>query len=510
MLLGIRCPETDPNRSATTATGLLTRLTGGASGGKQRRDAAERLAAARPGIEKWQATVARSSLHGAPAAAGMIAWSYAREVRRTALPVPDTTAVTGPMLAGLCHGDIDPTLDPRFVRVTDLATGSAQYVSILTAAAGNGFPAQDLELPGGEWLEILTDIPGVEASVRGVNHGQVGSRALLDRGLKTARSQVTEAEEAGAPVPGDAVEALDTLTDRRAEVQHRHDVEGTHHARWVVTADTPESLAERVAALQQRYDGIVQLQQVPHIQDLLWKELLPGRPGAGAGVRARPTAAHLGGVLVPRRQPLRRPRRPLHGREPRVLRRPRPAAHRVPHRHRPDHAHHPGVHRPLGRRQIHRRLPHPRSACSPRGRGRCWWTTRATSPGSSTPPAASSGVTVQEIDVLHPSCAGTMDPMRFAPTADEARTLTLDVLLGALSADDRRRGETVLEAAIDQVLAGRGSRGPAPPSSPPCTTCRRMTRTQWWRRRSRGRCGCGRKPRNSAPCWATCTPRPGR
>ena len=62
------------------------------------------------------------------------------------------------------------------------------------------------------------------------------------------------------------------------------------------------------------------------------------------------------------------------------------------------------------------------------------------------------GVTVQEIDVLDPACAGTMDPMRFAPTADEARTLTLDVLLGALSADDRRRSETVLEAAIDQVL----------------------------------------------------------
>ena len=107
----------------------------------------------------------------------MIAWSYAREVRRTALPVPEASAVTGPMLAGLCHGDIDPTISPRFVRVTDLATGTAQYVSILTAAAGNGFPAQDLELPGGEWLEILTDIPGVEASVRGVNHGQVGSRA---------------------------------------------------------------------------------------------------------------------------------------------------------------------------------------------------------------------------------------------------------------------------------------------------------------------------------------------
>ena len=160
------------------------------------------------------------------------------------------------MLAGLCHGDIDPTISPLFVRVTDLATGTAQYVTILTAAAGNGFPAQDLALPGGEWLEILTEIPGVEASVRGVNHGQVGSRALLDRGLKTARSQVTEAQDTGAPVPGDAVEAVEVLTDRRTEVQHRQDVEGTHHARWVVTADTPQVLggAGRRAAATLRRD----------------------------------------------------------------------------------------------------------------------------------------------------------------------------------------------------------------------------------------------------------------
>ena len=121
------------------------------------------------------------------------------------------------------------------------------------------------------------------------------------------------------------------------------------------------------------------------------------------------------------------------------------------------------------------------------------------------------GVTVQEIDVLDPACAGTMDPMRFAPTADEARTLTLDVLLGALSADDRRRGETVLEAAIDTVLQPAAEdRGPAPPSSPPCTTCRRMTRTRWSRMGSPGRCGCGRKPRNSAPSSATCMRRRGR
>jgi hypothetical protein len=62
------------------------------------------------------------------------------------------------------------------------------------------------------------------------------------------------------------------------------------------------------------------------------------------------------------------------------------------------------------------------------------------------------GVPVQIIDVLDENAAGAMDPMRISPTADLARSLTLDALLGALSADDRRRGETILEHAVDTVL----------------------------------------------------------
>ncbi|MGS0684588.1 ATP-binding protein [Nakamurella sp. GG22] len=453
VLLGIRCLENDPNISRTTATGFLNRLAGPATPSKQRRDAVERLAAAQPGIEKWHAAVARYTLHGTPAAAGMIAWAYAREVRRTALPVPEATVVPGPMLAGLCHGDIDPTLDPRFVRVTDLTTGSAQYVSILTAAAGNGFPAQDLELPGGEWLEILTDIHGVEANVRGVNHGQVGSRALLDRGLKTARSQVTEAEEAGAPVPGDAVEAVDTLTDRRAEVQHRHDVEGTQHPRWVVTADTPMVLAERVAALQQRYDGIVQLQQVPHIQDLLWKELLPGDQVRVPEFGHDQPLRTLAGSWFHGGSPFGDPAGPYMGAN--LGSSADPVQLHI-----------------ASRTDTDRTMPTTLVFTGRSGGGKSTaacltllgllaegaWALLVDNKGDLAGIVDAArrvlGVTVQEVDVLHPSCAGTMDPMRFAPTADEARTLTLDVLLGALSADDRRRGETVLEAAIDHVLAG--------------------------------------------------------
>ena len=324
-------------------------------------------------------------------------------------------------------------------------------MSILTAAAGNGFPAQDLELPGGEWLEILTDIPGVEASVRGVNHGQVGSRHLLDRGLKTARSQVTEAQESGAPIPADAVDAVDTLTERRTEVQQRQDVEGTHHARWVVTADTPTVLAERVAALQQRYDGIVQLQQVSHIQDLLWKELLPGDqvrvPEFGHDQPLRTLAGswfhggspfgdtegpYMGANLGSSADPIQ-----LHI---------------------------------ASRTDTDRTMPTTLVFTGRSGGGKSTaveltlagllaegaWALLVDNKGDLAGIVEVArrilGVTVQEIDVLDTLCAGTMDPMRFAPGADEARTLTLDAMLGALSADDRRRGETVLEAAIDKVL----------------------------------------------------------
>ena len=454
--------------------------------------------------------MARSTLHGAPAPAGMIAWSYAREVRRTALPVPDTAAVTGPMLAGLCHGDIDPTLDPRFVRVTDLATGTAQYVSILTAAAGNGFPAQDLELPGGEWLEILTDIPGVEASVRGVNHGQVGSRALLDRGLKTARSQVTEAEEAGAPIPGDAVEALDTLTDRRAEVQHRHDVEGTHHARWVVTADTPESCRSGSRRCSNGTTGSsscsrsrtfrtccgrnccpgdrVRVPEFGHDQPL---RTLAGSWFHGGSPFGDPDGPYMGANLGSSADPVQ-----LHI---------------------------------ASRTDTDRTMPTTLVFTGRSGGGKSTaacltllgllaegaWALLVDNKGDLAGIVDTArrilGVTVQEIDVLDPACAGTMDPMRFAPTADEARTLTLDVLLGALSADDRRRERNRPRSRHrPRPATARRSRGPAPPSSPPCRTSRRMTRTRWWRMGSPGRCGCGRKPRNSAPSSATCTRRRGR
>ena len=62
------------------------------------------------------------------------------------------------------------------------------------------------------------------------------------------------------------------------------------------------------------------------------------------------------------------------------------------------------------------------------------------------------GVPTQHLDVVATQAAGMLDPMRFSPTADEARTLTLDALLGTLAAEDRHHDEVLLERAVDAVL----------------------------------------------------------
>ena len=115
------------------------------------------------------------------------------------------------------------------------------------------------------------------------------------------------------------------------------------------------------------------------------------------------------------------------------------------------------------------------------------------------------GVTVQEIDVLDPAVRRDDGPDAVRPRRGRGPHPHPGRLLGALSADDRRRGETVLEAAIDQVLQP----APADLVQPrrhhrPARHPGRTTPTPRSRTRSRRRCGCGRKPRNSARSSGTC------
>jgi hypothetical protein len=457
VLLGVRWP--DPTTSDTTAAG-----TGNAVGVWWRRwnptppsreasiaDARHRLEAAAPGIRRWLTAAARSDLRAASAGAGLIAWAYARELRRTPIPVPDGEVLTTASLVHLGHGHVDPTRSDRYVVVTDLATGTRTFLSILVPAAVTGFPTAGVLAPGSEWLRIAQDLPGVEVSVRGVNHGQVGSRRLLEHAARVARSQVREAQTTGNPASAPATEADEVLQERLAEVAHRDDVEVTVHARWVITADDPDVLADRVGEVRQRYDGIVDLHLVGDVKDLLWRELLPGDevrvPEFGADQPMRtlaggwltggasfgdPTGPYVGVNLGTSADPVQ-----LHL---------------------------------ASRADADRKLPTTVVFTGLSGSGKSTalnlfvlgllaeaaWVLLPDVKGDlgGIVPAARQllGVTVQEIDATDPGCAGMMDPMRFAPTADDARTLTMDALIGALTPDDRAAAETILETAIDTVL----------------------------------------------------------
>ncbi len=448
VLLGVRWPDSSGTSTVERASRVARRNL--RSQAATHKDAHERLAAVQPAIDRWFGQLGRSPLRGLPAAAGLIAWAYSREMRRVAVDVPDAANLAGPALVDLMQGEIDPTVSPNYVVVTDLKTGMKRFVSVL-APATNGFPPAELEIPGGEWLEILTELPGVEASVRGVNHGQAGSIELIDQGRKITRSQAREASSHGAQVPLEIVEADDTLNARRQEVQRRLDVMTTNHARWIVDAADPDELEDKIVQVQDRYTGIVRLEVVPYVQGLLWQELLPGDR-----VRVPEFAQHqpmrtLAGSWFHGGSAVGDTTGPYVGAN--LGSTPGPVQVHI-----------------VSRAESDRSRPTTVSFTGKSGAGKSTavmmallgslaegaWDLLVDPKGDLAGIIDVAerllGVPVQVIDVLDEAASGTMDPMRFSPSPDLARSLTLDAMLGALSADDRRRGEVVLENAIDAVL----------------------------------------------------------
>ncbi|GLZ28146.1 hypothetical protein Lesp02_03360 [Lentzea sp. NBRC 105346] len=459
VLLGVRWPTEDDESSVERGRRAAARHL--RTEAAAYRAAHARLAMVRPVVDRWFRQIEASVLRARVAPAGLIAWAFAREMRRgTDLVMPDESLLSGARLVALMDGEVDPTQDSGYVVVTDTKTGRRRYVSVLVPAI-NGFPPDELEIPGGEWLAVLSDLPGVEASVRGVNHGRAGSMTILREARKWSRSQAKEATEAGAFVPEEVDEAQDALAEREREVRRRVDVLTTTHARWVVEADSPGELVDAVETVQKRYTGVVALELVPNIQDLLWLELLPGdqvrvpefaqlqpmRTLAGSWFHAGSsvgdsTGSYIAGNLGTSPGPV--------------------LLHLV------------------SRTDADRRLPTSVSFTGRSGSGKSTslelvslsalaegaWELIVDPKGDlgGIVEVADQvlGVPVQVVDVIDAASSGIMDPMRFAPSADEARTLTLDALLGVLSTEDRRHSETVLEAAIDRVLRQDRTRWSSP------------------------------------------------
>lgn len=442
VLLGVRWQTTEP---AAPTTALRRQLR---SHGAQRRDARARLDAVRDKIGNWFTQMRRSELRAVPAPAGLIAWAYARELRRGSLAIPQESELSGGKVINLLHGEVDPTEDPNYVVVRDARTGQRRYVAIVVASV-NGFSAEHLHVPGGEWLEMISELPGVEASLRGTHHGQQGSLALLKDGQRTVQGQRREANDHGVSLPPEMEGTESILADRHREVAGRTEVEATNHPRWVVEADSPEELHQRVEDVRALYGGLIDLVVVPHVQDLLWRELLPGdavRVGEFAQIQPMRTLAgswfHGGSNVGDDSGPYLGL---VEGSTPRPLRL------------------HLNSHEFAGQTTTI-------TATGKSGAGKSTavelltLSTLATGSWSALVDAKGDlggirqvasnvlGVPVQSVNVAAPEASGVMDPMRFAANDDEARTLTLGALVSALGGDDRRRAESVIERAIEAVL----------------------------------------------------------
>lgn len=449
VMLGMHWPSAAPTSPVTGTRSTLRKLRSERFHHRQARHHVEEI---RPEINRWLRRMQDSPLRAEPAPAGMIAWAYAREMRRGALQeIPDAQELSGARLVNLAHGVVDPTESEHYVTVTDTRTGHRRYVTVL-AASLNGFPIEELSIPGGEWLEMLTELPGVEASVRGRHFGQQGSLKRIDQARKITRSQLREAEENGAEAPTELPIANDVLADRRQEIARRMEVETENHPRWVVDAASPEELAEAISRLQQHYAGTVHLEVIPHVQKLLWQEILPGDrirvPEFGQDQPMRTLAGswfHGGSALGDTVGP-------YFGANLGTT--PGPVQLAL-----------------FGHDEATRGQPTTVTFTGKSGSGKstgvmltalgalalgAWLALvdpKGDLAGIITAAEQVLGVPVQRIDVLDEASAGMMDPMRFAGSADDARSLTLDALLGALSTEDRRRGELLLERAVDTVLA---------------------------------------------------------
>ncbi|ALG06373.1 ATP-binding protein [Kibdelosporangium phytohabitans] len=458
VLFGVRWPSasTPDNRGGLWSDQLRSRAA-------RQRSAHQRLADAQTTIDQWLAAMSGEPVRAIPAPAGVLAWSYAREMRRgTVVELPPTQMLNAPQIALLLNGSVDPRENPRYVVTTDARTGLRRYVSILVSAL-DGFPATELYIPGGEWLQTLTQLEGVEASVRGTHHGQAGSLAVLDTGRKAALSQLREAEEHGGQAPLDVAEAEQVLADRRHEITRRLDVETTNHIRLVVDADTPEDLDARIAEVINHYGGLGIVVDAPaHVQDLLWCELLPGdqvrvteyaqdqpmrtlagswfHGGSAVGDTSGP---YIGGNLGSTPGPIQL----------------RLASRTAQHRTQPTTMLFTGQTGSGKSTAVMMQL----LAALAEGAWSLLVDYKGDLGGLATVASTVLQVPVQEIHGLHENASGTMDPLRYVPDPDMARTMALDAMLGVLSPDDRQRAESVLETAIDRVMRrpveGRSSPG---------------------------------------------------
>ena len=278
VLLGVRMDVEDVSRTAT-GVAKAKKMIGSATDAQS---AEQALASMMKRIRGFIDRMGESSFAARAATTQELAWSLRHDLRRTVDWVPATAMATGGQVARLRSAQVVP--DAEHVEITtDTGTRYLQMV----IPTESGFPNNDLEIPGGEWLKKLDVLrgddddepaPAAEVSIRGRNVPRIEAMKILRDALALTKEQKrTAAEGVAQEVPDAIADSSEALRERIREVQTGAVGMLEDSPCWIVEADKLADLEDRTTRLIDFYGGMgISLWAPPNIQDLLWKETVIG------------------------------------------------------------------------------------------------------------------------------------------------------------------------------------------------------------------------------------------
>lgn len=271
----------------------------------KKRDATAALSLTMKKVRAWQERMRESSFRTRPATPQELAWALSRDVRRVVDWVPAGDLIGPGQLSRLISAQMINNSD-HLVSVTE---HGERFLRMLTCSE-NGFPATEMELPGGEWLKDLNivtqqevdddetdETAPIELSIHGRNLTQMSSITRIRKALALTKEQDREASR------GMAGEAPDTVFESGLALRHRlEEVQNGNVGMiedapvWIVEAKSLKQLDARTDALIARYGGKgITIWAPPNIQDLLWKESVLGeRRRVSEFVQFRPFSTLVG------------------------------------------------------------------------------------------------------------------------------------------------------------------------------------------------------------------------
>lgn len=236
-------------------------------------------------IRSWQDRMRESSFEAVPARAEQLAWALGRDLHRTVTWLPSGDTLTGGQMARLRSAHVRPH-GASCVAISG-PDGSTRYVRILVPSE-TGFPANELDLPGGEWLKNLSiadldhetagNTGPIDVSIRGRNIPNVEAKKMLKDALAMAKDQERSAAKGSAGDPISEVEDASLVLPRRMrEISKGYVGMVEDCPSWVIEADSIEELDQRETTVIDFYGNLgIDIWAPPAIQDLLWMQTVLG------------------------------------------------------------------------------------------------------------------------------------------------------------------------------------------------------------------------------------------